>query len=58
MKERCSTYMILDARPREDFSESQMLLPNVISIPEEILNLGFVLEFICSKTALLVCDQH
>lgn len=40
MKEQCSSYMILDARPSEDFSESHMSLPSVINIPEEILHLG------------------
>ncbi|KAK8728024.1 hypothetical protein OTU49_009344 [Cherax quadricarinatus] len=40
MKEKCSTYFILDTRPREDFSASQMTLPNVINISEEMLNPG------------------
>nr|XP_045621599.1 ubiquitin carboxyl-terminal hydrolase 8-like [Procambarus clarkii]XP_045621601.1 ubiquitin carboxyl-terminal hydrolase 8-like [Procambarus clarkii]XP_045621602.1 ubiquitin carboxyl-terminal hydrolase 8-like [Procambarus clarkii] len=42
MKEKCSTYLILDTRPSEDFSESQMALPNVINISEDILNPGLI----------------
>ncbi|KAK7074498.1 Ubiquitin carboxyl-terminal hydrolase 8, partial [Halocaridina rubra] len=39
-KEKCSTYLILDTRPQSDFVESQMILPNVINIPQEILKPG------------------
>lgn len=39
-KEKCSTYLVLDTRPRADFQDSHMTLPNLVSIPEEILRPG------------------
>lgn len=49
IKERCSSYLILDARPREDFLESQMKVSNVMNIPEEILNPGLTAGRIASE---------
>ncbi|KAG7164510.1 Ubiquitin carboxyl-terminal hydrolase 8-like 1 [Homarus americanus] len=56
MKERCSTYMILDARSKEDFSESQMVLPNIINVPEEILNPGLTAGRIGSELEESACS--
>lgn len=46
IKERCSSYLILDSRPRDDFFESQMKVSNVINIPEEILKPGYVTLYV------------
>lgn len=55
MKERCSTYLVLDARPRADYLDSHMTLPNVINIPEEILKPGLTAGKI--STELEEADQ-
>ncbi|XP_042877801.1 ubiquitin carboxyl-terminal hydrolase 8-like [Penaeus japonicus] len=49
IKERCSSYLILDSRPRDDFFESQMKVSNVINIPEEILKPGLTAGRISSE---------
>ncbi|XP_064116578.1 ubiquitin carboxyl-terminal hydrolase 8-like [Macrobrachium nipponense] len=48
-KEKCSTYMILDTRPQHHFIESQIKLPNVVSIPEELLKPGLTAARIGSE---------
>lgn len=48
-KEKCSTYMILDTRPQHHFIESQIKLPNVISVPEELLKPGLTAARIGSE---------
>ncbi|XP_076045336.1 ubiquitin specific protease 8 isoform X2 [Oratosquilla oratoria] len=40
IKQQCSTFLVLDARPKNDFMESSMKHGNVINIPEEILKPG------------------
>ncbi|CAL4127678.1 unnamed protein product, partial [Meganyctiphanes norvegica] len=40
VKEKCSSFLILDIRPSDHFSETQMKINNVISIPEELLKPG------------------
>ncbi|KAK3893812.1 hypothetical protein Pcinc_002393 [Petrolisthes cinctipes] len=40
MTEKCSSYIILDARPCHDFHQSHMTLPKVINVPEDILKPG------------------
>ncbi|MPC71428.1 Ubiquitin carboxyl-terminal hydrolase 8 [Portunus trituberculatus] len=49
MKERCSTYLVLDARPRADYQDSHMTLANVINVPEEILKPGLTAGKISSE---------
>lgn len=63
MKERCSTYLVLDARPRADYADSHMTLANVINVPEEILKPGLTAGKIGSELAeadqtLWVMQRH
>lgn len=40
VKEKCSSFLILDIRPHDHFNETRMKINNVISIPEELIKPG------------------